>query len=1205
MKVILESLLAVLLLPLVCAIAQETAWEKTQVPGDLTNAGTAGNGEGFVWFRALVHVPAEWVGSRLLLIAGEIDGVDEAFFNGRKVGANGSMPPLFNSPASSVRRPFVIEPDWIRFGSDNYIAWRIFSPTGTAGIVSGPVHLSRKENAIDLQGTWQCRAGDSADWSQWESDAADTQLSPPSLDSRVIAADLVHREKMIASVYKKFEDNSNPFARNDDKGDALSAEAARETMIVGDGLVVETVLNEPVVTQPLYVDFDERGRMWVVQYIQYPDPAGLEVLTWDNHLRKVFDQVPPPPPFDTPEKASFAGRDRITIHEDTNNDGTFDLSKVFLDGLNLATSVARGRGGVWVMQPPYLLFYPDANGDDVPDTDPIVHLSGFGLEDTHSIANSLKWGPDGWLYGGVGSTVTARVRAHLSGSDQRHSFFGQNIWRYHPETHVFELFAEGGWNTFGVDFDDKGRVYSGTNGSQQAVHFVQGGYYQKSFGKHGPHTNPHTFGHFYGMPIKGEKIRMVHQWIYYNSGAIPTLEGLLIGGNALASKLHALKMNVVGSTFETVEQPNPLRTDHKWFRPVHCTVGPDGAIYISDFYDARITHVDPRDNWDRERGRIYRLRAAAKPEGEISIQDFSGLTSAQWVQQLRSRNQWARRTAQRLLADSKDKSVLPLLLEQLKNGNGNHALEALWAINGIGEFSDAVALEGMKHSDAHVRAWAVRLCGDSRATLLEDVFKLFLNLAELDEAAVVVSQLAATAARLPSPQALAVVRKLSMRDAFVDDPFISQQLWWALEEQMKRDPLRCLALFDESEFWNNRMVIETLAERIGRRFMSERTPENLARCATLLHQSIDREEVSEALARGMALALDGTSLSTVPAALDEALADTWRRYPDSAAMVDLALRLRTEKALSVARSRVSEATEATEATEAIADKDLKIRFIKTLSEMGDELLVPELLKIVITPSNADDLVLAALNGLRRFSDDEIPSVLLDRYGDLPVMIQKTIQSILASRSDWSHQLLQAVDRGSIKPESVMFDTLLVLQSRGDEEANTLIAKHWSGLRQPAKAKAQRMDEIRKVLTEGDGAAARGRQLFAVSCGICHQLGEVGKNIAPDLTGYERGNLDFLLPAIVDPNLGVREEFEWVTVTLRAREGATAAMLSGFVSEATKQTITLKDLVGNEIVVSRRDIADQSRSPVSVMPEGLLDALNPQQIRDLFAFIQKK
>ena len=126
--------------------------------------------------------------------------------------------------------------------------------------------------------------------------------------------------------------------------------------------------------------------------------------------------------------------------------------------------------------------------------------------------------------------------------------------------------------------------------------------------------------------------------------------------------------------------------------------------------------------------------------------------------------------------------------------------------------------------------------------------------------------------------------------------------------------------------------------------------------------------------------------------------------------------------------------------------------------------------------------------------------------------------------------------------------------------------------------------------------------------MCHKLGDLGRDIAPDLTGYERGNLDFLLPAIVDPNLGVREEFELVTLTLRQKgdlDSAETTALTGFISDATDQTVTLKDLVGNKTLIAKRDISEQNRAAISVMPEGLLDALTDQQIRDLFAFLQLK
>ncbi len=185
-------------------------------------------------------------------------------------------------------------------------------------------------------------------------------------------------------------------------GPLSPAESLRQFK-VADDLEIEQVLAEPAIAQPVFLNFDERGRMWVVEYRQYPAPAGLKVVSHDQFWRAVYDRIPPPPP------NHFRGLDRITIHEDTHGDGIFDKHTTFVEGLNIVTAVVKGRGGVWVLNPPYLLFYPDRNNDDIPDGDPVVHLSGFGLEDTHSVANSLRWGPDGWLYGAQGSTVTGNM----------------------------------------------------------------------------------------------------------------------------------------------------------------------------------------------------------------------------------------------------------------------------------------------------------------------------------------------------------------------------------------------------------------------------------------------------------------------------------------------------------------------------------------------------------------------------------------------------------------------------------------------------------------------------------------------------------------------------------------------------------------------------------------------------------------------------
>src|SRR5438477_4907117 len=249
----------------------------------------------------------------------------------------------------------------------------------------------------------------------------------------------------------------------------LSPQEALSHMKVADGFEVKLVAHEPEIRQPLSITFDERGRMWVIQYLQYPTPAGLKAVSVDQYLRTKYDRVPDPPP------RGPKGADRITICEDTDGDGHFDKFKDFVSGLNLASGMAIGYGGVFIVQPPYLLFYPDRDQDDIPDGDPEVLLSGFGLEDAHAVANSLTWGPDGWLYGAQGSTVTARIRGLE---------FQQAIWRYHPLTHAFEVFAEGGGNTWGLDFDDEGEMLAGTNYYEKMLHMVQGGYYIKNFGKH-------------------------------------------------------------------------------------------------------------------------------------------------------------------------------------------------------------------------------------------------------------------------------------------------------------------------------------------------------------------------------------------------------------------------------------------------------------------------------------------------------------------------------------------------------------------------------------------------------------------------------------------------------------------------------------------------------------------------------------------------
>ncbi|MBJ06876.1 MAG: dehydrogenase [Verrucomicrobiaceae bacterium] len=1191
----LSAMLAVLLNTGVAA--QLDSWSPVSVPNE---EGWKG-GKGFGWYRAYVTVPADWEGSRLLLMVEAISDVDEGFFNGHKIGANGSMPPLFGNPSSSVRRPFVIEPDQIRYGKSNLIAWRVFSKGGKGGILSGPVHLSRADDAIDLSGTWLFRSGDVPAWARWgehpasEAEAFATRAGKQRAGHRgIIPADREWRGRMLATVAKHFEGNQNPYARADDKGHPAPPAKAESRFRPGRDLEVETVLSEPLVRQPLYLDFDARGRLWVVQYIQYPSPAGLQVLTWDKHLRKVFDRVPPPPPFTSPGHRKFTGQDKITIHEDTDGDGVFDKHKTFLDGLNMVTSLAHGDGGVWVLHPPYLLFFPDRDGDDKPDGKPVIHLSGFNLEDTHSISNSLKFGPDGWLYGCTGSTVTARVRVHLDPEAPRHAFLGQNIWRYHPDLTRFELFAEGGWNNFGVDFDDQGRLYSGTNGTQQAVHFVQGGYYQKSFGKHGPHTNPYSFGHFFGMPIDGEKTRLVHQWLRYSSGAIPGLQDRLVGPNSLGNRIHAIRMVENGSTFKTVEEEKPLQTDDKWFRPVHCAVGPDGAIYVADFYDARITHVDPRDNWDRSNGRVHRIRSKnARPGRPRDLRSFS---SSDLVALLGDQNQWARRTARRLLSQRRDANTTALLLKTMRDEAAPQlALEAFSTLSAGGMLQPPVVAVALRHPDPFVRAAAIRSAGDLPRLASNEVVPLLRELCVREMHPEVVSQLASSAQLIGASHAKLMISELAKRAEFADDPFIPQQLWWAMESLVTRAPELAAELLDYSGFWDAPLFEKTLRERIGRRYMAERSTGSLQMCSRLLRKAAGTKHL-DSLIRGMEKALEGTSLEPVPGELDAALANIWKNHPVTDDLIRFSLRMKSPRALAAARPLLR--NPGTPVAQRLA-------FIKALGELADSSSEKVFLSLFADTRESAEIRLAALSALRRYAGAEIPQTILACYPELQGPLRQTAQSLLAARPGWALKLLEAVDHGKIDRSSIGLDSVLLMATYKEERTQSLLRRHWGKLRKPDKEKGQRILAIKAILgssTPG-GSVEHGRRLFATKCGLCHKFGSEGQEIGPDLTGYEMDNLDYLIPAIVDPNLGIREGYELATLTLRPKDNTPSAVLTGFLRGADERTVTIKDLAGNKTVVARSDLAGESRVPVSVMPEGLLDGLSPDEIRSLVAYLQ--
>jgi hypothetical protein len=292
-------------------------------------------------------------------------------------------------------------------------------------------------------------------------------------------------------------------------------------------------------------------------------------------------------------------------------------------------------------------------------------------------------------------------------------FDGQVIWRYHPESFVFEIFAEGGGNTFDVEIDDKGRIYSGDNGVSRGRYYKQGAYHVRNLGKHGAFTNPYTFGYLEDMDLTGERIRFTHAFVRYQEQGLPArYHDRMLAINPMQNYVQLTSFEPNGSTFRNVDEARILQTDDHWFRPVDITTGPDGGVYIADWYDSRLSHVDPRDTWSKTTGRIYRLRNRNHPAAHPQF-DISSYSNDELIQALSNPNRWHRQQALLEFGNRKDASLVSRLKHLLYNKNDQTALEAFWAIALSGALTDSVAIAGIHHKDPFVRMWAVRLLGDA------------------------------------------------------------------------------------------------------------------------------------------------------------------------------------------------------------------------------------------------------------------------------------------------------------------------------------------------------------------------------------------------------------------------------------------------------------------------------------------------------------
>ena len=977
----------------------------------------------------------------------------------------------------------------------------------------------------------------------------------------------------------------------------LSPDQSLAKMQIPEGFEVNLVAAEPLVRQPVAIDFDDRGRLWVIQYLQYPNPNGLARVSVDRFSRTKYDRVPAPPPHGP------RGADRITILEDTNGDGQMDLGRDFIDGLNLATGIAFGHGGVFVLNVPYLLFYPDRNRDDIPDSDPEVLLTGFGLEDAHSVANSLTFGPDGWLYGCQGSTVTANIRGIE---------FQQGVWRYHPMTREFELFCEGGGNSWGLDFDRTGRLLYSTNyGGHTLLHGVQGGYLVKSFGKHGALHNPHAYGYFDHAPHKNFRGGHVTVGgILYQGDTFPdAFRHKYIAGDLLGHGVYWHSVEPRGSTVQTTHGGELLVANDSWFAPTDVTMGPDGAIYVTDWNDARTAHPDPDADWDRSNGRIYRI--ASKGTKSAAPIDLAKLSNEELIKFHRHPSQWYVRHARQELIrrfrgtekSSKGSEIIGLrqsfVETALKAPDEIVALEALWSLNVLGGFDQSLGMQLLDSPHPAVRSWTIRLLGDTK-TLSADLAHRLDKFAEMESDVSVRQQLACSAARFPAHQAMPMINANINRDIDTDDPYMPLLWWWAIEKHSIVGREEVLKRFVRPSLWKSRLGRDVLLTRLIRRYAAERSADGLESVVRLLTAAPD--EPSRHLLWSHVLlgwqeqprdAMTDTWLEQAKQhAFSKRLLTEWSLAPRDLTLMQLAIALRFREPIAAA---------ILEAFDPNSDAQRRVALLAMLSPIGDSSLIDR--SLALFESNQIETVRsAALQLLARFDEPRITERLIGLHqSSTSNVLNSQVRDVLLGRMSSATAWLSAVDRGAIEASSTSIEQVRRVALLDDSQLDALVSKHWGKLQ--SSTREEKLAEVRRLnndLRAGAGNVLMGREVFNKHCAACHELFGEGKKVGPDLTSANRQDRDFLLVSLVDPSSVIRKEF--VSVVIQTTSGR---ILTGLAIDRNNASITLADAKGDKQVVKTSEIENLRDSVVSIMPDNLYLQLRPQELRDLFAYLQSK
>ena len=915
---------------------------------------------------------------------------------------------------------------------------------------------------------------------------------------------------------------------------------------------------EPDVQQPICMDFDDRGRLWIAENYTYSGG-----------------------PYET--KLC----DRVVILEDTDNDGQHDSRKVFWDKGFMLTSLTWGFGGLWILHDGTLSFIPDRNGDDIPDSEPTVVLDGWSKDCGHNFVSGLIWGPDGWLYGRHGIVDTSYPGVPGTPQGDRPAM-NCGVWRYHPTKQVVEVVCNGTTNPWGLDYNADGQFFMTNNVQGHLWHAMPGAHFKRMYGQD---SNPHfyelmdmTADHYHWDTTRkwnesrdgvandlGGGHSHVGGLIYQGTNFPAEYQGKIFMCNTHGRRLNVNRLERSGSGFVGRREPDFMMVKNPWFRGVDIKMGPEGAMYVADWSDNGECH--DHDGIHRTSGRIYRI-AYGTPKPFKPVQPLVDQASKALLDNVTSHDAWLARHSLRILQERqpseariRDASDLPLLAAEALDLN---------SVDGLRQW--------LKSSNIEQLEQAVQLAAGTEARR-QALLPNLMHLAKQQPAPNILLALVSVLRRFDSPERLELARAILSQPentrTIAAENNLTLMTWYGIEPVVKSlaevelvSPIPRLQQF----------AVRRLAYEVSKE--STLTSELLGYISHRVATSNAAEIIG--LLNAFRAGLAGRARVDAPqdwAAIEKQLRSS--KNADVVFAVDaLGVLFGDGAALADLRTMAGNGE-----LEAVTREEA----IRALAAAKDDAAVPMFFNLLGDRAVAD----AAIRALVSFNHKDTAKRLLKQMGALRDGNRSLAIDTLSSRESYALELVDAIEAGEVDSRELAASQVRQLLALGNARIQKVLESKWGVVQETPAAKLAAIERWKKELTAESLAGAKlenGAALFKKSCATCHKLYGEGLAIGPDLTGANRSNLDYLLMNIIDPSAVVPKQFTTSVIALN-----NGRVITGVVVGETEKTLTVQT-DKEQLTLASDEIEQRRNSGKSLMPDGVMDALTPDQVRDLFAFM---